>query len=308
MTEVLAVVARRVVPTAVDIASHAVADARCRSVGAIPDSRATLALDVVNDVGHELLAVHAVADREPLALTGALAGPPCDGVAASLTQTRHVERPPGPTRPAVDGPGECCLARQHRLARWEPHDLDRVPMGVGRGLDEQQLARVRLVADVIEQHLHLRDASTPTPVESRPEQILVVDVSRRGLTFWRAELGLLRLAHRSRRGRRRGARLHVLSPHGRRQLHGTLPRQVDRRLRRRQRVPRHRLDSGRHPVRGRDQRSVGGRRRRRGPDRLDVGRADRRVERLREDGDRARAAVGDTGHPGAHRGHTVPDF
>jgi hypothetical protein len=91
VAEVLAVVARRVVPTAVHVAPLTVADPRRGTIGAVPDSRAALTLDVVDDVGHELVAVRIVDDRESLALAGASAGPPRNGVAARFTQVRDVD-------------------------------------------------------------------------------------------------------------------------------------------------------------------------------------------------------------------------
>src|SRR5215210_2020425 len=96
MAQVLAVVAGRVVPTAMHVSSLTIADSRRGAVGMIPDAGAALALDVVHDVGDELVAVRAGVDGETLALATTVARPPGDRVTARLTQLRDVDRPPRP--------------------------------------------------------------------------------------------------------------------------------------------------------------------------------------------------------------------
>ncbi len=80
MTQVLAVVPGGVVPAAVHVAHGTVADTWRRAISGVPHTGAPLTLDVVDDVGDELVAMRSFGDREALALPRASTHPPVQGV------------------------------------------------------------------------------------------------------------------------------------------------------------------------------------------------------------------------------------
>src|SRR5262245_44620249 len=104
MAQVLAGVARRIVPAAAHIAHRAVADAFRRAVGPIVDAAATLALDVEDQLRDDRVPEEIRADVEALALARRLRRRPAQRITPRRAHLAHVQAPPGADLPAVDRP------------------------------------------------------------------------------------------------------------------------------------------------------------------------------------------------------------